>query len=247
MQSSACIQRSAERWTPTVGPPKGDPLQGNRQGRLRRVRPEAVQAAWWTSSTALVEHYGFTDRSWTSSSTTTSSIVWGGVGKHMRYLRRIGALFSHDAFGYAKALYVATLVVWSVLTIWRVASGALLETPDASPTLIKIDLLEAVAFLAAWSLLLITLTTKVVNKGRDLEFDAYKVQADIRRHEESHPDIQDEVEKIQGEMSDLTDEVSDLAERAKSLKRENERITEENEQLHRQLDDRKAKDHLTDA
>ena len=55
----------------------------------------------------------------------------------MSRLRRIGALFSQDAFGYWRALYVLLLVVWSVSTIWRVASGSLLETPDTSPTLIN--------------------------------------------------------------------------------------------------------------
>ena len=154
----------------------------------------------------------------------------------MRRLRRIGALFSQDALGYWRALYVLLLVVWSVSTIWRVASGTLLETPDTNPTLIKIGLLEAVAFLAAWSLLLITLTTKIVNRGKDLEFATDEsirklddMKAVMQRHEEGHPDIQSEVERMQAE-------VSAMAETVIEVKREAERVAEENEQSPQSVD-----------
>ena len=146
----------------------------------------------------------------------------------MRRLRHIRALFSQDALGYWRALYVLLLVAWSVSTVWRVASGSLLETPDTSPTLIKIGLLEAVAFLAAWSLLLITLTTKVVNKGRDLELAAHDVRTDIRHHLEAHPDVRSEVERIEAKVSDLVEETAEL-------KREAKRVKEENKELRRQL------------
>ena len=146
----------------------------------------------------------------------------------MGHLRHIGKLFSQDTLGYWRALYVLLLVVWSVSTIWRVASGSLLETPETSSTLIKIGLLEAVAFLAAWSLLLITLTTKIVNKGRDLEYETGEsnrklddMKADMRRHEKGHPDIESEVERV--------------AERVMQVEKEAKRVAEENEQLRRQL------------
>ena len=136
----------------------------------------------------------------------------------MRRLRRIGELFSRDAFGYWKALYVLLLVVWSVSTIWRVASGSLLETPDTSPTLIKIGLLEAVAFLAAWSLLLITLTTKIVNKGRDLEYSADELnrkldemQADWREHNENHAAV---AERLEAEVSQSAKQDEPIEERS---------------------------------
>ena len=143
----------------------------------------------------------------------------------MRRLRRIGALFSQDALGYwhEARLYVLLLVVWSASTIWRVVSGSLLETPDNTPTLIKIDLLEAVAFLAAWSLLLITLTTKVVNKGRDLEFGISEMKADMGRDREGHLATKAEVEKMLAEVSCLAESVSQVME-------EVERVTKENEQ-----------------
>ena len=141
----------------------------------------------------------------------------------MRNLWNMRAALLHHSLDWAKLLYVVMLLVWSVLTMWRVASGSLLETPDASPTLIKIDLLEAVAFLAAWSLLVITITTKVVNKSRDIEFAADEsvrklddMEVVMQRHEEGHPDIQSEIERIQAE-------VADMAEKVMQAERESER------------------------
>ena len=160
----------------------------------------------------------------------------------MRHFRRIGAFFSQNAIGYAKAIYVTMLLAWSLLTIWRVASGSLLETPDASPTLIKIDLLETVAFLAAWSLLLITLTTKIVNKGRDLEFEVYKNEEqlnrylqEIKRHEETHPHIPDEVEAASKKLRAIEEQQEKIMKVTPGLIEETERVTQENKELREKL------------
>ena len=108
--------------------------------------------------------------------------------------------------------------------------------------LIKIDLLEATAFLAAWSLLLVTLTAKVVNTSKDLEFAADEsirkldeVEAGIRQHEEGHPDVQSEVERIEARVSDITQRMEEVTVEA-------ERLAEENEQLRRQLAARDAEE-----
>ena len=153
----------------------------------------------------------------------------------MRYLRRIGALFSEGTWGYWRAVYIFLLVVWATYIMWQVASGSLLETPDASPTLIKIGLLEAVAFLAAWSLLLITVTTKVVNTSRDLELTLHKSSMELRRHEENHPDVQSEVERIEVEISEMT-------ERMMQVDIETEKLVRENERLRRILEARATKE-----
>lgn len=150
----------------------------------------------------------------------------------MKHLRRIGALFTQDAFGYWRALYVLLLVVWGISTIWRVALGALLETPDSSPTLIKIGLLEAVAFLAAWSLLLITITTKVVNAGRDIESVADESN---RKLDEMKADFKQHKEKQTAAIEELEAEVSQSADLMNQLKGETEEVAEENERLRRQL------------
>ena len=161
----------------------------------------------------------------------------------MRGLRRLGALFSQDAFGYWRALYVFLLVVWSVSIIWMVASGSLLETPDTGTTVIKIGLLEAVAFVAAWSLLLITLNTKIVNKGRDLEYAADEsnrkldeMKAEVRQHNQDHAAV---VERLDAKFSQSANMMEQLV-------RENEQVAEENERLRRQLEARATKERGND-
>ena len=171
----------------------------------------------------------------------TSSIIWGKRGEHLKHLKNIRAtIFSDKALGRIRSLYIMTLVAWAGLVIWWVASGSRLETPDASSTLVKIGLLEAFAFLVAWSFLVITITIRIVNKGRDIEFATKEAQAEFKRHEENHPDFRAEVEELQALLSSTVDRISRIDERAEQLKKENDRLTKENDQLHRLLDDRAA-------
>ena len=142
-------------------------------------------------------------------------------------LHHVQAIFSPTAIKWWSALYVLIILFYGSYVIWQVAYGSILETPEDSSTLVKIGLLEAVAFLVAWSFLLITITRKVVSKSKDLEFAAEKTNAAFRQHLEGHPDIQSDFERIQAE-------VSDMDERRMHAERENERVTKENEQLRRQ-------------
>ena len=80
------------------------------------------------------------------------------------------------------------------------------------------------------------LTTKIVNRGKDLEFATDEsirklddMKAVMQRHEEGHTDIQSEVERMQAE-------VSDMAETVIEVKREAERVAEENEQSPQTVD-----------
>ena len=81
----------------------------------------------------------------------------------IRFIRNISNL--------ATILWMAVVIVWFSLTAWRVFSGTYLETGQASPTLIRLDLLHAIAFVVAWTALLLTITVQVVNKARDLDYD----------------------------------------------------------------------------
>ena len=135
--------------------------------------------------------------------------------------RHVQAIFSPTAIKWWSALYVLIILFYASYVIWRVAYGSILETPEDSSTLVKIGLLEAIAFLVAWSLLLTTITSKVVSKGKDLEFAAEKTNAVFRQHLEGHPDIQSDVERMEAMLI--------------QLKGETEQVTEENEQLRRQL------------
>ncbi len=79
--------------------------------------------------------------------------------------------FRRNIYNWLKILWMATVILWFSLTVWRVFSGTYLETGQASPTLIRLDLLHAIAFVVAWTTLLLTITVQVVNKARDLDYD----------------------------------------------------------------------------
>ena len=150
------------------------------------------------------------------------------MGRTMSNLRYFQAIFSPSAIKWWSVLYVLIILFYGSYVIWQVAYGSILETPEDSSTLVKIGLLEAIAFLVAWSFLLITITSKVVSKGKDLEFTAEKTTAAFQQHLEDHPDIQSDVERMMARVSE-----SDAM--LIQLKEESEQVAEENEQLRRQL------------
>ena len=128
------------------------------------------------------------------------------------------------------------LVVWSVSTIWRVASGTLLENTRHQSYANQDRLTGGSCIPCGVVTLLITLTTKIVNRGKDLEFATDEsirklddMKAVMQRHEEGHPDIQSEAERMQAE-------VSAMAETVIEVKREAERVVEENEQSPQTVD-----------
>ena len=142
--------------------------------------------------------------------------------------RHVLAIFSPTAIRWWSALYVLIILLYGSYVIWQVAYGGILETPEDSSTLVKIGLLEAIAFLVAWSFLLITITSKVVSKGKDLEFASEKRSAAFRQHLEGHPDIQSDVEGLKAKVLEANAMLI-------QLKGETEQVAEENEQLRRQL------------
>ena len=146
----------------------------------------------------------------------------------MSNLRYFQAIFSPSAIKWWSALYVLIILFYGSYVIWQVAYGSILETPEDSSTLVKIGLLQAIAFLVAWSFLLITITGKVVSKGKDLEFTVEKRNAAFQQHLEGHPDIQSDVERMMARVSEADAMLI-------QLKGESEQVAEENEQLRKQL------------
>ena len=153
----------------------------------------------------------------------------------MRHLRLLGVLFSQHALGYWRMLYALLLVAWSVSIGWSFASGASLETPDSSATLIKVGLLEAVAFLTAWSLLLITITTKIVSQGKEMEMATNEGIRQIEELKEANMTFEQEVEQT---LEGIKGEVADMNKIVMEAEREIEQLAEENERLRRQSTDK---------
>ena len=79
------------------------------------------------------------------------------------------------ASNWATQLFVAAILLYSSWIIWQVASGTAFLPQSAHPTLIQLDLLQAMAFLVAWSALIITITAKAVSANKDFELKIAKV------------------------------------------------------------------------
>ena len=121
---------------------------------------------------------------------------------------------------------------WSVTIMWRVISGTYLETTGSSPTYIRLDLLQALAFLVAWSLLLLTITIRVVNKARDLEATSDQTswrldqirELDKGREVERKDFFEEVDERLSGVETGAVQVIQDL-------RQENEQLRQENEQF----------------
>ena len=64
----------------------------------------------------------------------------------MSNLRYFQAIFSPSAIKWWSALYVLIILFYGSYVIWQVAYGSILETPEDSSTLVKIDSLVKTRF-----------------------------------------------------------------------------------------------------
>ena len=158
-------------------------------------------------------------------------------------------LLGRRGFEWANLIWLGYVLFSAGWVIWHVVGRADLYLVPESPTLLYIDFLQALAFLVAWSVFVITVTVRIVNKGRDLEmgfresqFDNERVawetnallkEADrlsekVKDHIKNHP-----VEDAQNRaMLKSAEEVMEgLAERVDRLGQ----VEEENERLRRRL------------
>ena len=138
-------------------------------------------------------------------------------------------------YKWSRIVYVIVTIVWCLRVFWRVTSGTALETRPDSPTLIRLDLLQALAFVVAWSILLYTITIAVVNKGRDLESATEKTSWEIDKLEaekRERTEFSQEMARVEAKVNANEDRLATL------ILAYAERLAEENEQLRKQLKDR---------
>ena len=125
---------------------------------------------------------------------------------------------------------------WTVNILWQVASGTSLEILPDSPTQIRLDLLQALAFLVAWSLLLLTITIRVVNKGRDIE--AVVDRTSWRLDQLHELDAGREIER-KGLLEDTDARLSTaekrIEEEVQVVRQENDQLRQENKRLRQVL------------
>ena len=134
------------------------------------------------------------------------------------------------------SLYGWALICYSGWVVWQVLSQTKLHLRQQDSTLIYLDLLQVMAFLVAWSALVITVTVKMVNAKRDIEMDAAKLDWTLTLHNErqrenerkyeehlrDHPDIEGKVASLEIRTKDMLGEVDEAKEVARQLRGENQ-------------------------
>ena len=152
-------------------------------------------------------------------------------------VRWVYARWKRNAFNWARQLYVLFIIFYSSWVIWQITSDTTLYPRSDHPTLIQLDLLQAMAFLVAWSALLMSITIKVVNKSRDIDLDVSRLRWDINLdnsryadHIRDHPDIENKVKTLEADTYRISEYVAELDE-------ERDNLIKENKRLHQKLED----------
>ena len=133
--------------------------------------------------------------------------------------------FKRNAFNWAKQLYFSAILLYSGWVIWRVISRTAFLPRSVDPTLIQLDLLHAMAFLVAWSALIIAITAKTVSMGKEFESKIAKTGWDLENNQSMIETLKEEAENIKEDTENI---------KAKLLPRI-DAITQENKQLRQQL------------
>lgn len=141
----------------------------------------------------------------------------------------------------SKAIFYTVLLIY-IWLIWQVITKTELETSQINPTQIKLDLLQASAFLVAWSGLLIAITAKVIDMFRNLDIltreAGWRMRETNRRfkeHIEGHPDMEKQIEELQTWTDRIDEEYDNARAELSRVQTENERLMAENQQLRQQI------------
>ena len=142
-----------------------------------------------------------------------------------QFLRRtagwvIGQL-KRNTWNWAKQLYVVAIVLYSGWIIWRVASGTVFLPQSDQPTSIQLDLLQVMAFLVAWTALIVTITAKVVGTSKDFEAKIAQTSRDIENDASRWNQF---FSKTEGKLKKVEEE---LLPRMNALERENQQLREQ--------------------
>ena len=148
------------------------------------------------------------------------------------------ARWKRNAVNWAKQLYVLIIILYSGWVVWQIVSNTTLYPRPDNPTLIQLDLLQAMAFLVAWSALLIAITIKIVNKGRDIDLNVSRLywDSDLRNsryadHIRDHPDIENKVKMLEADTDRISEHIAELSEEKDNLIKENKHLRQKLEDV----------------
>ena len=157
-------------------------------------------------------------------------------------IRAVITTIRRNFLGWATSLYGWGIIIYSGWVVWQVLSQTKLPLVPDEPTLIYLDLLQVMAFLVAWSALVITITIKMVNAKRDIELDSAKLEwrlalsreqleetrreyeehrREYEEHLRDHPDIEGAVDRLESSTEELRQGVDGAHETVGRLQGEN--------------------------
>lgn len=120
------------------------------------------------------------------------------------------------------------VVVATLMAMSRVLSGVELENDPSSPTLVSVDLLQALVFLLAWTIFVISVTAHVVAAwdtfGFSIEGLKRDVVADTRGRHEAYAEHQQVEQQLRQELQDISDKFSPTLQENEELKAQNDRL-----------------------
>ena len=140
--------------------------------------------------------------------------------------------FKRNAANWAKQLYVAAILLYSIWIIWQVISGTAFIPQSTDPTLIQLDFLQAMAFLVAWSALVITITAKAVTTSKDFESRIAETSSYVENNRSRMETIEEKNQQF----------LSRVGRAEVVLLPKIDALTQENEQLRKQLGMREPPD-----
>ena len=97
--------------------------------------------------------------------------------------------FVNNAPAWARIVLFTGSALYSVWLLSIVIRWTYLETNQLGLTSIRLDLLQAFSFLVAWSFLLITITSKVVNEGNDMNYRIARTQELSEQNRELYGEV----------------------------------------------------------
>ena len=145
--------------------------------------------------------------------------------------------WERSVLNWAKSLYTWVLVIYSGWLVWWVISITPLYLRPDDSTLIQLDLLQAMAFLAAWSALLITVTAKIVNKSRDIDLGIAQLSWKNDAHIAEDEHIKNQVGAVEGKLEILKAEAERGLKLNTELQSKADILTDKNERLRRKMED----------
>ena len=128
--------------------------------------------------------------------------------------------------------------VWGGTRTWQLVSGSELIREEQTATLVQTDLLQFLAFIVAWSVLIMTISAWITNwlvgqhrQVDRLAWERQRADQQLADHLTEHPDMERRTKELEGQASQLHEQIQPLLDEAEELRKDNDRLKELNQKL----------------